>query len=105
MELISVVVLIFIFIFVLASYGGASNTKLPKYDGTTPVCPRCKKSNYHTVSSTEVVIPGKTKTQSSLNLNPLKPFTIVNHKEKMVRREVTRQVVKYMCNECGNIWG
>lgn len=82
----------------------AKKPKLPKYDGTTPICPRCGKSRYHTTLSTEVIVPGKTKTKTSLNLNPLKPFTVLNHKEKVVRKEFSREVVRYMCDECGNIW-
>ena len=38
-------------------------------------------------------------------MNPLKPFTVLNHKEKVVRQEITREVVRYMCDEWGNIWG
>lgn len=93
------------FIWMLSAKEDLKKPKLPEYNGTTPVCPRCGKSRYHTVSSTEVVVPGKTKTQSSINLNPLKPFTLVNHKEKVVRQEISRQVVRFMCDECGNIWG
>ena len=105
MENLALVGLGIFFLWLIVHQENMKKTKLPKYDGSTPICPRCGKSRYHTVSSTEVVIPGKTKTQSSINLNPLKPFTLVNHKEKVVRQEISRQVVKFMCDECGNIWG
>lgn len=95
-----------IFIIVCASIAeSAIKPKIPKYTGTRPICPRCKKSHYHTMVTREVVIPGKTKTQSSLNLNPLKPFTVMNHKEKVVREEISREVTRFVCDECGNIWG
>lgn len=104
-EILAPIALIAFLIWVLKADEDARKPKLPKYDGTTPTCPRCGKSHYHTVLSTEVILPGKTKTKTSLNMNPLKPFTVLNHKEKVVRKEVSREVVRYMCDECGNIWG
>ncbi|WP_367567287.1 hypothetical protein [Lacrimispora sp.] len=45
--------------------------------------------------STDVqLIGGKTKT--TLNLNPLKPFTLVNHKPTGKQ--------KFMCNKCGKVF-
>ena len=66
-------------------------------------CPRChsSKCSYFT---TESVIPGKTKTKYTANLNPLKPFTLMNKKEKVVRKERTVTENKIICNECGNIF-
>lgn len=96
-------VIVFILIFGAVSKN-TSSAKLPKYDGKTPVCPRCGKSHYHSMVTQEVVVPEKTKTQSSLNLNPLKPFTVMNHKQKVVQREISREVVRFVCDECGNIW-
>jgi len=40
-------------------------------------CPRCKGHNISLISNDI-----NTKSQTSLNLNPLKPFTIFNHKKK-----------------------
>ena len=98
---VAILGIIIIFAFI---YDNSTKRKLPKYDGKTPVCPRCGKSHYHAMVTQEVVIPEKTKTQSSLNLNPLKPFTVMNHKQKVVQREVSREVVRFVCDECGNIW-
>ena len=66
-------------------------------------CPRCGSedcSHYKEQKS----IPGKTKTQYSANLNPLKPFTFVNKKEKIVRKEQVYTENKFMCNSCGKIF-
>ena len=50
-------------------------------------CPKCKSANVQ-------IISGKTKT--TLNLNPLRPFTLVNHKPK------GKQTIQ--CLSCGNLW-
>lgn len=50
-------------------------------------CPKCKSPNVQVVS-------GKTKT--TVNLNPLKPFTIVNHSPKGKQ--------KIQCMSCGNVF-
>lgn len=63
-------------------------------------CPRCGSSecsHYHE----QHVIPGKTKTSYTANLNPLKPFTIANKKEKVVRREKTVTERRIICHKCG----
>ena len=49
-------------------------------------CPKCK--------STNVGITGD-RTKTTLNLNPLKPFTLVNHK-------VTKE--NWLCYDCGHRW-
>lgn len=66
-------------------------------------CPRCGSedcSHYKEQHTT----PGKTKTTYSANLNPLKPFTLVNKKEKVVRKEKTVTYDKFICNKCGHIF-
>lgn len=45
-------------------------------------------------SSNIQIIGGKTKT--SLNLNPLKPFTFFDHKPSGKQ--------KFMCRDCGKVW-
>lgn len=63
-------------------------------------CPRCNSENCsHYVQ--KHIIPEKTKTSYSANLNPLKPFTLVNKKEKVVRQEQTYDENKIICNDCG----
>ena len=66
-------------------------------------CPRCKSENCSHYKEKKVV-PGKTKTKYSANLNPLKPFTLVNKKEKVVRPEYQYTQHKIICNECGKIF-
>ncbi len=63
-------------------------------------CPRCKSSDCSWYSEYKVV-PGKSKTRYTVNLNPLHPFTILNKKEKVVRKEQTYTQKKIMCNSCG----
>ena len=66
-------------------------------------CPRCGSSN---CSHTQVpqTIPGKTKAFYSVNLNPLRPFTFANRKEKIIRKDQTIIVDKIVCNSCGHIF-
>ena len=66
-------------------------------------CPRCGSDNclhYHA----ERVIPDKTKTKYTFNLNPFKPFTILNKKEREVRRDSVVTVSKFACNICGKLF-
>lgn len=66
-------------------------------------CPRCNSENcsYHIEEKT---IQGKTKTSYSLNLNPLKPFTPLNKKEKVVRKDYTYTDKQIFCNDCGMVF-
>ena len=63
-------------------------------------CPRCGSENcsYYTEQQ---YTPAKTKTRYTANLNPLHPFTLVNKKEKVVRKESTQNIKRIMCNDCG----
>ena len=74
------------------------------FGGKTEVyCPRCSSENcsyYHE----KKIIPGKIKTRYAVNLNPLKPFTLVNKKEKVVKKEKAITEVKIICNDCGCIF-
>ena len=71
---------------------------------TKRACPKCKGFNYHAFVEEQVVIPKKVRSKTTLNLNPLKPFTVFNHKEKIVRQQVTKQVGKFVCDDCGKIF-
>lgn len=66
-------------------------------------CPRCNSQNcsYYT---TEKVVPEKTKTRYTANLNPFRPFTLVNKKETVIRKSQTVSEQKIICNDCGNIF-
>jgi ribosomal protein L37E len=70
---------------------------------TEVYCPRCGSENcsiYHE----QRVIPGKSKTSYTMNLNPFKPFTIMNKKEKVLRRDRVVTESKFVCNDCGRIF-
>ena len=66
-------------------------------------CPRCGSENCSYYQE-QKIIPGKTKTKYTMNLNPLKPFTLVNKKEKVVRKEEIITETKIVCNDCGKIF-
>lgn len=64
-------------------------------------CPRCGSENCSHYQE-QKIIPGKTKTQYTANLNPLHPFTLVNKKEKVVRKEQSYTDKMFICNRCGH---
>lgn len=66
-------------------------------------CPRCRSENCSHYQEQKIV-PGKTKTRYTANLNPLKPFTLVNKKEKIKRKDKLKTESKFLCNECGKIF-
>lgn len=66
-------------------------------------CPRCGSENCAHYKE-QRVIPGKTKTSYSANLNPFKPFTFINKKEKVVRKDRIVIDDKFICNSCGKIF-
>lgn len=47
-------------------------------------CPSCKSPNVQLLNSS---MNEKVKKSTSLNLNPLKPFTVFNHKEKKKKKK------------------
>lgn len=66
-------------------------------------CPRCGSENcihYQEQKS----IPAKVKTRYTINLNPLRPFTFANKKEKVIRKETNYIEKKFLCNDCGHIF-
>lgn len=63
-------------------------------------CPKCGSYDCEPYFK-ENVIPEKTKTSYKANLNPLKPFTLVDKKEKVVQRQFTYMTKEYMCKKCG----
>lgn len=72
-------------------------------DKTRIYCPSCHSDNCSWYV-TEKTIPGKTKTTYKANINPFKPLTLYNKKEKVIREE--RQVTqkRIICNSCGRIF-
>lgn len=66
-------------------------------------CPRCSSLNLQVVGQ-EIrgARDATTKGITSINLNPLKPFTIFNHKEKVVKKAKTGTIyTKWRCADCG----
>lgn len=66
-------------------------------------CPRCRSENCSHYQE-QKIIPGKTKTRYTANLNPLKPFTLVNKKEKVIRKDQLVTERKIICNDCGMVF-
>lgn len=85
-------------------------------------CPSCKSPNVQLLDSN---MNEKVKKSTSLNLNPLKPFTVFNHKEKKKKKTSGGKVALGMatggasllltgtkqskgrelhCMNCGNVW-
>lgn len=66
-------------------------------------CPRCNSENCSYFQE-QHIIPRKTKTTYSTNINPLKPLTFANKNEKIKQEQYTTSVSKLMCNNCGFIF-
>lgn len=81
-----------------------NSDKSPQYDGKPRKCPRCGGERFHAFVQEEVVVPAKVKSKTTLNMNPLKTFTVFNHKEKVVREQITRNVSRFVCDDCGKIF-
>ncbi len=81
-------------------------------------CPKCKSTNLDVLSNDK-----NYKTETSLNLNPLKPFTVFNHKKKekvskgklllgaatggaslLVTGTKSKKHTEMFCRNCGNRW-
>ena len=79
---------------------GLSNSKKTMYRSNIIQCPRCRSINVQYMTSD--IIGRKVKGKTTLNLNPLKPFTMFNHKEKVVSNGY--ELKKWHCMGCGNIF-
>ena len=66
-------------------------------------CPSCHSDNCSWYV-TEKTIPGKTKTTYKANINPFKPLTLYNKKEKVIREESQVTPKRIICNSCGRIF-
>lgn len=66
-------------------------------------CPSCHSDNCSWYV-TEKTIPGKTKTTYKANINPFKPLTLYNKKEKVIREESQVTQKRIICNSCGRIF-
>lgn len=86
---------------------------------------RCRKCRGSDISLLSVDNNVRTKKSTSLNLNPLKPFTVFNHKEKRKKKRSKGKLGlavatgglsllftgtkknkgnEYFCRDCGNRW-
>lgn len=66
-------------------------------------CPYCLSTDFQYAGRQTIgASDAKTKTQYSLNLNPLKPFTFVNSKEKVVKKANSGYSYdEFICLKCG----
>jgi len=71
---------------------------------TKRCCPKCGSENCHAFVDTVQISSGKTKTRYTANLNPLKPFTLLNKKETVVRNPYSVNVSKFQCDNCGKVF-
>lgn len=67
-------------------------------------CPKCGSERIHAFVDTVQTSRGKTKTKYTANLNPLRPFTLVNKKEKIVSKPQYVSISKMQCDNCGKIF-
>ena len=67
-------------------------------------CPRCGSPHFQYAGQQIYgARPEKTKTRYTANLNPLRPFTLVNKKEKVVKKARSGYAVdEFICLNCGN---
>lgn len=66
-------------------------------------CPKCGSEDCEWMVE-KVVVPDKVKTKYTANLNPLKPFTLVNKKEKVVSKGYDYDRKRIKCNSCGKVF-
>ena len=62
-------------------------------------CPFCHEHNIELLSNDKNY---KTKYKTTINLNPLKIFTLTNTKE--IKKETSKSHNEYFCKDCGNRW-
>lgn len=86
------------------TFGFEAGDDLARNDIKKKSCPQCGGTNFHSFVEDKIIREGKVKSTTSLNLNPFKPFTVYNHKEKIVRKPITTQVSKFVCDDCGKIF-
>lgn len=81
-------------------------TVIGKKNKNQIVCPKCKSINVEYMGTeTRGARAAKTKTVTFLNLNPLKPLTVFNHKEKVVKKgSAGYEVDRWHCKDCGTIF-
>ena len=76
----------------------------PHSEQVQKCCPRCGSTHFQYAGQQIYgARPEKTKTRYTANLNPLRPFTLVNKKEKVVKKARSGYAVdEFICLNCGN---
>lgn len=67
-------------------------------------CPSCNSMRVRAFVEEKIITPQKTKGQTTINLNPFKPFTLFDHKEKVIRKEKRISTSRFICDACGKIF-
>lgn len=80
--------------------------KKKKHKKGTIYCPACNSINVEFIGSDVVGMHDPvTKTTTKINLNPLKPFTLFDHEDKVVKRGCSGFTVNsWHCRDCGKIF-
>lgn len=94
--------IILVIIGILTAYGTLIWAK-----GNQPIsqkkCPRCKSKNFQLVDSRVIgARDAEIGTYYKLNLNPLRPFTLIQRKEKVIRK-ASKGFIRntFVCQDCG----
>ena len=76
----------------------------PHNEQVQKCCPRCGPTHFQYAGQQIYgARPEKTKTRYTADLNPLRPFTLVNKKEKVVKKARSGYAVdEFICLNCGN---
>ena len=76
----------------------------PHNEQVQKCCPYCSSTHFQYAGQQIYgARPEKTKTRYTANLNPLRPFTLVNKKEKVVKKARSGYAVdEFICLNCGN---
>lgn len=76
----------------------------PHNEQVQKCCPRCGSTHFQYAGQQIYgARPEKTKTRYTANLNPLRPFTLVNKKEKVVKKARSGYAIdEFICLNCGN---
>lgn len=88
----------------LADIDSSNNGNTTYNEQGQKCCPYCGSTHFQYAGQQIYgVRPEKTKTRYTANLNPLRPFTLVNKKEKVVKKARSGYAVdEFICLNCGN---
>ncbi|WP_308793958.1 hypothetical protein [Agathobacter sp.] len=88
----------------LADIDSSNNGNTTYNEQGQKCCPYCGSTHFQYAGQQIYgARPEKTKTRYTANLNPLRPFTLVNKKEKVVKKARSGYAVdEFICLNCGN---